>query len=254
MKLKYIRLIFSILISLDITSCYAETFYGTLRGNKNIDFKSPVNGAVNTYSAQNGKINENTYIFKINSPEDEANRETNKLNLIQLKKKHSQYLIKRDIAKNNFEKGFISKNELEEYNDKLHETWINIRILEGKVKFDDALSEMCAPFIKEKFVYRNIYISDGSYVNSGDYIMKIETIDKFHIDIQIDPAELNIKSKKIKYKSLVSKLSGQAKLIGITASSSNDSFSGLKRAILELDNKNIDPELLDTAFEVTIYD
>ncbi|EED0306653.1 hypothetical protein D8N18_RS24480, partial [Escherichia coli] len=85
-------------------------------------------------------------------------------------------------------------------------------------------------------------------------IMKIETIDKFHIDIQVDPSEIDIKSKKIKYKSLVANLFGNARIVGITASSPDNSFSGLKKVSLELDNANINPELLDTAFEVTAYD
>lgn len=237
-----------------MTTCYAETFYGTLRGNKTIDFKSPVNGVVSTYSAQSGSINGNAYIYKIDSPENEAHREADKLKLISLKEKYKQHLIKSKFAKNNFERGFISRNELDEYNDKTHEMLINIKLLEGKIRFNDALSEKCFPFVKERFVYRHVYISDGSYVNSGDYIMKIETIDKFHIDIQIDPSELNIKSKKVKYKSLVSNLTGHANIVGITAASSNDSFSGLKRVTLELDNSNIEPELLDTAFEITVYD
>ncbi|CAD6176047.1 ABC transporter protein AatB [Escherichia coli] len=253
-KLKYIKPIFFILINLNVTACYAETFYGTLRGNKIIDFKSPVNGVVNTYSAQSGSINGNAYIYKIDSPENEANREANKLKLISLKKKHNQYIIKSEVAKNNFARGFISRSELDEYNDKINEMLISIKLLEGKVRFEDALSEKCSPFVKERFVYRHVYISDGSYVNSGDYIVKIETIDKFHIDIKIDPSELNIKSKKVKYKSLVSQLSGHARIVGITASSSNDSFSGLKKVTLELDNSNIEPELLDTAFEITVYD
>ncbi|ENN7403722.1 ABC transporter [Escherichia coli] len=254
MKLKYIKLTFFILISLDITSCYAETFYGTLRGDKIIDFKSPVNGVVNIYSAQEGRVNGNIHIYKIDSPENEANRDANKLNLIRLKKEYNNYKIKEHTAKNNFERGFISKNELEEYSNKVHETTINIKLLEGKIKFDDALSKMCSPFIREKFIYRHLYINNSGYVNSGDYIMKIETIDKFHIDIQIDPSEIDIKSKKIKYKSLVANLSGNARIVGITASSPDNSFSGLKKVSLELDNANINPELLDTAFEVTAYD
>ncbi|MDX5601819.1 ABC transporter, partial [Escherichia coli] len=86
-------------------------------------------------------------------------------------------------------------------------------------------------------------------------IMKIETIDKFHVDIKFDPVMSNFKGKKIKYRSLVSGLTGEAKLINITGNLSGEVKNGLKTAVLQIDDGNrVSHELLDTAFEISIDD
>ena len=132
---------------------------------------------------------------------------------------------------------------------------IELEELESQYKSLEYLDLVKKPFIKEKYIYRNIYVNNNAFVNVGDNIMKIETIDKFHVDIKFDPVMSNFKGKKIKYRSLVSGLTGEAKLINITGNLSGEVKNGLKTAVLQIDDGNrVSHELLDTAFEISIDD
>ncbi|EFJ8922667.1 ABC transporter [Escherichia coli] len=253
--MKSIKCIFIILISAFPVCCLSDTWYGVLRGNKIIDFRSPTTGIIEIDTAENGKIDESKYVFNIEDIESPIKKE------ILSKKRNSLIWKKKDTASKlenatlAYRLGFVPKNKLNEYYQNLNNIEIELEELESQYKSLEYLDLVKKPFIKEKYIYRNIYVNNNAFVNVGDNIMKIETIDKFHVDIKFDPVMSNFKGKKIKYRSLVSGLTGEAKLINITGNLSGEVKNGLKTAVLQIDDGNrVSHELLDTAFEISIDD
>ncbi|HHU2866506.1 TPA: HlyD family secretion protein, partial [Escherichia coli] len=154
-----------------------------------------------------------------------------------------------------YESGYISKDELLDIEDKINDS--NMTIINLNVEQDNIANmlKLAKPFVYSPFIIRNIFVNNEQYVNSGDDIIDIELLDKFFIDVKIDPVSLhgNIKEKKIEYRSLVNGLSGFASVIRVTRtteSGQDDKSSGLRVVTLNItgDHKKLS-ELLDTAFE-----
>ena len=142
--------------------------------------------------------------------------------------------------------------------DKINDS--NMTIINLNVEQDNIANmlKLAKPFVYSPFIIRNIFVNNEQYVNSGDDIVDIELLDKFFIDVKIDPVSLhgNIKEKKIEYRSLVNGLSGFASVIRVTRtteSGQDDKSSGLRVVTLNItgDHKKLS-ELLDTAFEIEI--
>ncbi|HGY9391583.1 TPA: HlyD family secretion protein, partial [Escherichia coli] len=157
-----------------------------------------------------------------------------------------------------YESGYISKDELLDIEDKINDS--NMTIINLNVEQDNIANmlKLAKPFVNSPFIIRNIFVNNEQYVNSGDDIIDIELLDKFFIDVKIDPVSLhgNIKEKKIEYRSLVNGLSGFASVIRVTRtteSGQDDKSSGLRVVTLNItgDHKKLS-ELLDTAFEIEI--
>nr|WP_244428440.1 aatB domain protein [Escherichia coli] len=134
-------------------------------------------------------------------------------------------------------------------------TIINLNVEQDNIA---NMLKLAKPFVNSPFIIRNIFVNNEQYVNSGDDIIDIELLDKFFIDVKIDPVSLhgNIKEKKIEYRSLVNGLSGFASVIRVTRtteSGQDDKSSGLRVVTLNItgDHKKLS-ELLDTAFEIEI--
>ncbi|HFD6683590.1 TPA: hypothetical protein ACS705_003414 [Providencia alcalifaciens] len=254
-----IKHIFILLTSLLISfSSYSDTYYGVLRGDRTIHYKSVFSGIVNVNEDSEGSVFENMQLFNVKSYEYESKMDILNLKLSSEKVKLKRALQDKTIGDSSFKKGFISKGEVDSINDKITDININIKEIESNINGLKKLSMLNSPLIKGKYIIRDIYVSNEQYVNSGDDIMKVETLDKYYIDIKIDPASIkgNLKNKIIKYKSLVNSSSGYAVVEKISKSNIDDGIYGMKLVSLSLDiDKQVDfSELLDTTFEITIND
>lgn len=160
------------------------------------------------------------------------------------KKKHRLQTDYKE-SKYAYESGYISKDELLDIEDKINDS--NMTIINLNVEQDNIANmlKLAKPFVNSPFIIRNIFVNNEQYVNSGDDIIDIELLDKFFIDVKIDPVSLhgNIKEKKIEYRSLVNGLSGFASVIRVTRtteSGQDDKSSGLRVITLNItgDHKN----------------
>lgn len=257
--LSIIKHICILLTSMLVSFCsYSHTYYGVLRGDKIIHYKSAFSGIVNLNENLDGGVYENMQLFNVKSYEYDSKMDVLNLKLSSENMKLKRKLQDKKIGDLSFKKGFISKNEVESILDEIIDIKINIKDIESNIKKLRDLSSINSPFIKNKFIIRDIYVNDGMYVNSGDDIMKIEILDKFYIDIKIDPTSIkgNIKNKVIKYKSLLGNVAGNAVVSKVSKSNFDDGVYGMKLVSLYIDsNENVDfTELLDTTFEITIDD
>lgn len=55
----------------------------------------------------------------------------------------------------------------------------------------ESLLRLSSPSLSAPFIIRDIFVTDGQYVNSGDDIISIELLSNFYIDITIDPVDIN---------------------------------------------------------------
>ncbi|HAX7836786.1 TPA: hypothetical protein JTJ58_005007, partial [Escherichia coli] len=105
---------------------------------------------------------------------------------------------------------------------------------------------------------RDIFVTDGQYVNSGDDIISIELLSNFYIDITIDPVDINgnLKNKRIRYRSLVDSFTGSATIFKTSRAYKPDEVSsGLRLVTLLIHGKWEElSNNLDTAFEIFIDD
>lgn len=258
MNLCIMNFIFIFLASLFSPKAFCDIYYGVLHGNKVIHFKSPYPGIVKLSDIEEGEIKQNITLFKV------LNHEYNSKNLLiekklqaERKKKHRLQTDYKE-SKYAYESGYISKDELLDIEDKINDS--NMTIINLNVEQDNIANmlKLAKPFVNSTFIIRNIFVNNEQYVNSGDDIIDIELLDKFFIDVKIDPVSLhgNIKEKKIEYRSLVNGLSGFASVIRVTRtteSGQDDKSSGLRVITLNItgDHKKLS-ELLDTAFEIEI--
>lgn len=93
--------------------------------------------------------------------------------------------------------GYISKDELLDIEDKINDS--NMAIINLNIERNNITNilKLAKPLVSSPFIIRNIAVSNGQYVNSGDDIVDIELLDKFFIDVKIDPVseQGNIKEK-----------------------------------------------------------
>jgi hypothetical protein len=255
--LSYIKCISFLLVSLlpNIAHPYSLSWYGILRGDTIIDYKSPVNGIVDSLKCTLGVDQNNTEIFKITSIDGVHKKEILELKINKARDEYKKYKKDYMNANHAFNEGLIAKNELDDIRRKMRDAIINLKEIESDIEKFNYINNLSNPYIKGRFVCQDVFVSQNSYVNSGDLIMKIEMIDRYRIEIKYDPVTTNLKNRTIRYRSLVNNSTGNAKLIATKNLKDNSSMGGLKSAIIELEhNGELYPELLDTAFEITLHD
>lgn len=254
------KLVLLFLINIYFLPCTAnaeDMYYGVLRGDKKLNFKAIVSGKVKIDNIHDGDIKNNVNLFNIDAS-------INTLNMILMKKKEinlkKQILILQEslnISKHALKEGLVSMWELEEKEKNLRE--ILIQLDEVKLQQEQLINikDAASPTIKWLFIVRGIDVSDGQYITQVEPVISVETLHSFHIDIKIDPTTVkgNIKNKKIKYKSLVDGTNGYATIKKISSINDNTGANGMRMLTLELNSPKKEVyELLDTAFEVKIYD
>ncbi|WP_024197269.1 hypothetical protein, partial [Escherichia coli] len=177
------------------------------------------------------------------------------LKLHRARDEYKKYKDDYENASNAYNEGLIAKNELRDIGNKMKDAVINLKELESEIISLNYINELSNPHVQGKFVCQDVFVSQGSYITSGDLIMNIEMINKYRIEIKFDPVTTNLKKKAIRYRSLVNGSTGDAKLILTKNITNNSGMEGVKSAILELENNgNLSSDLLDTAFEITLHD
>ncbi|BHI70910.1 ABC transporter (plasmid) [Escherichia coli] len=252
-----IKCICFLLVSLlsNIAKPNTLSWYGILRGNAIIDYKSPVNGIVDYINCTPGKDENNSEIFRVTSVDDISKKEILNLKRDRARDEYKRYKNEYVNANNAFREGLVAKKELIDIGNKMNGAVINLKEVEREIETLNYINKLSNPYIKGKFVCQDVFVSQGSYVNAGDLLMKIEMINKYRLEIKYDPVTTNLKNNSIRYRSLVNSSTGNAKLIATKNLTDNSSMGGLKSAIIELENNGeLSPELLDTAFEITLYD
>ncbi len=257
MKLNYIKCICFLLGSLlpNITQSHVLSWYGILRGDSIISYKSPVNGIVEYLNCTPGSDENDTNVFKIASIDSVFKKDILELKLYKARDEYKKYKDAHENASNAYNEGLIAKNELRDISNKIKDAIINLKEIESEISSLNYINELSNPYVQGRFVCQDVFVSQGSYITSGDLIMNIEMVNKYRIEIKFDPVTTNLKKKAIRYRSLVNGSTGRAKLISTKNITNNSGMEGLKSAILELENNGkLSPELLDTAFEITLND
>ena len=242
-----------------LTKAYANTntYYGTLRGGEIITYKSIIPGIINI-TASEGDVTERTHLFKIESDEYKS-----KIDILKLRLSLEELKLKRIIndsvnGKELLSRGFISREDFDFINDKVSEEKINIKEIKQEIRKIEWMLKVGYPYIEESCIIRSINVSDGQYVEAGADIMKVEMLDRFNIDIKIDPTSIDgdIKKKNITVKSLVSGAEGVATVSKISGVNNSDAgIYGMKILTLSINNATNDfSSLLDTVFEVKFND
>lgn len=253
------RFYYILFLSLASFNSYAETYFGVLRGNEVIQYKSPYAGIVNLHVKNIGDVDNNKKLFDIENFEYRAKIDIIDIKTNRLKKNKKELESSYKHIKDAYNSGFISLRELQEKKDYISEIELNIKELNTEKDILNNLLRLGNVGVESKFIIRDIFVSQKQAVNPGDNIIKVETLNKYHIDIKFDPVVMKgrMQDKEIKLKSLVNGLSCSGKVVKITSANSdgNSSSLGLKIATVELisDNSDISP-LLDTAFEIIVSD
>ncbi|ELO4934231.1 hypothetical protein QUR06_004183 [Escherichia coli] len=252
-----IKLILLFLISAPAFDATAEIYYGTLRGEKIIELKSPFSGVIENMLTIDGKVNENLSPVKIKSLELESKVEILIIKINTLKSKLSRLMNEYKTAQIHYDKGFISNAELNERKDAISEAEISLQELKIELTALKKTLDMGTPLIANKFLIRQFYTVDKQIVNAGDRIVSVEIVDDFYIDIKFDPVTLKgrLQDKEITVRSLVTGQTAKSAVFKISNPVDNTNTQGSKIASLIVKTDEIDlPQLLDTVFEVEIND
>ncbi|EFO7115706.1 hypothetical protein ACNUY4_004456 [Salmonella enterica] len=251
------KLILVSLISIFSYNVKADTFYGTLRGENIIELKSPFSGVIKHNLSIDGAVHENISPVTIKSYELESKKQILSIKINTLKTKVTRLSNEYNGAKSSYERGFISRSELYQKQDAINEAQIMLQEL--KIEYSGLMNmlELGEPIIKKKYLIREYYTVNNQVVNSGDRLVSIETVDNFFIDIKFDPVSMKgkIQDKEISVKSLVTGRTGKAFVFKVSNPVDNKNTHGSKVASLRVTTDSSDlPQLLDTVFEVNIYD
>lgn len=253
------KLICISLISFFSCCVNATNYYGVLRGDEIIQYKSPYNGIISLHVENAGDIGENRLLFTVDSFEINAKIGTIRLKLNRYRNKLKRAKQSYVNFKNSYNDGFISHNELLDKQDAVSEVEVNIKELETELNTLEMLKELGNVEYKDSFIIRDISVTNHQPVNTGDSILKIESLKNYYIDIKFDPVQIKHKllNEIVNLVSLVNgyKLKGRVVKISNAPSDNNVGIRGLKTAsiILEKGDEDI-TSLIDTAFEVTIDD
>ena len=246
------------LSSISFQSC-AETYFGVLRGNEIIQYKSPYAGIINLHVKNVGDVDKNKNLFEIESFEYQAKIDIINIKIRRLERNKKHLERSYEYSRDAYNSGFIPLRDLQEKKDAISETELNIKELNTEKKALIHLLQSGNISMERDFIIRDIYVSQRQAVNTGDSLIKVETLNKYHIDIKFDPVAIKgrIQDKDIKLKSLVNGFSCSGNVVKITSASSdgNSSSPGLKIATIELNTPDVDMStLLDTAFEIIVSD
>lgn len=238
---------------------FAQSYFGVLRGDETIQYKSPYPGVITLYTKNVGVIEKSKKVFDIKNHENNTKIEILKIKIDRLKKKTEYFKELYNSTENAYNSGFISLRELRDKRDEINENDIRIKELIAELKSLEHLSGLGNVSVNGNFIIRELSVSNQQNVNTGDAIMKIETLNKYYVDIKFDPVKFkgNIQNKKVKYRSLVNDKTGKGEIVKITSANSdlNSGVYGLKIASVVLNDTDGDMSaLLDTAFEVIIDD
>jgi hypothetical protein len=257
--LNIIRCILILLINFLPFTSYADIYYGVLRGSESITYKSPYSGFITLNTLREGEILEGVNLFKIHNYEYD-----NKKNMILLKIKKEEKQKKRiqiqyQDGLRAYQKGFLSKNDLYNYEEKLDDMVLSLTGLRSELNLLNNILHLGIVDMENPFIIRNINVTNQQYVNSGDLLMSIELLDSFFVDIKIDPVVFsgNIKDKNISYVSLVSNMTGKASVVRVsgTVDRTDSNSSGMRIVTLLIHGERTSLQtLLDTAFEIKIDD
>ncbi|EFI5244053.1 hypothetical protein ACEVL2_004884 [Escherichia coli] len=248
-----------LLINLFPCTSYADVYYGVLRGSESIVYKSPYAGFIDLNNLREGDISESKNIFTIHNYEYDNKK---KILLLQIKKEEKQKERIRKQLQDSvlaYQKGFLSHNDLINYEEKLDDVSLSLIGLYNDLNALNNILQLGRINIDKPFIVRDVSVTNHQYVNSGDPLMSIELLDKFFIDIKIDPVVFqgNIKDKNIDYLSLVGNITGKASVARVTGIIDNGSSksSGMRMVTLLIHGeRNTLQPLLDTAFEIKFND
>lgn len=247
------------MISLFSYSATASSYYGILRGDETIQYKSPYSGIISLHVGNAGDIEDDKLLFTVESFENNAKIDTIRLKLDQFKTKLKRLKKSYINVKQSYNEGFISHNELLDKQDVISEVEVNIKELEMEMNALIRLKELGKAEYKNKFIIRDVYVTNHQAINAGDNILKIESLKNYYLDIKFDPVQIKYQllNKMVDITSLVNgyKWKGRVVKISNAPSDNNSSIRGLKTASIILEESNIDvTPLIDTAFEITIND
>ncbi|VUW92073.1 hypothetical protein [Escherichia coli] len=253
---KYIY-IFS--ISLFSFSANAGVYYGVLRGDESIQYKSPYNGVVNLNSSRVGEIGESKTLFTVDNYEYLSKVDILRLKIQTLNEKRKRLSESLKYMRGSYISGFLSKNEFYEKKEEIKELDVSMKEYNAELKSIRNMINLGKIEVKSRFMISDIAVNNNQYVNSGDYIMQVELLNQYLVDIKYDPVSIKgrLQDKKIKFKSLVAGISGEGKVLKISNTNSRDNSNayGLKIASIAINSSVYDmSSLLDTAFEITIND
>ncbi|EFL6614732.1 hypothetical protein AAS46_004715, partial [Escherichia coli] len=145
-----------------------NVYYGVLRGSQIVKYKSPFPGIVNLSNIFEGDIfNSECTLFSVHNHEYISKRdiinkkkemETRKLTGLKDSRKHLAAM---------FVKGFISKKDLQEIEQEINNVELSIMSLDIESKNIESLLRLSSPSLSAPFIIRDIFVTDGQYVNSG---------------------------------------------------------------------------------------
>ncbi len=257
--LNIIRCILILLINSFSLSSYADTYYGVLRGSESLTFKSPYSGFITLNSLREGDIGKAGKLFTIHNYEYNNNKRILSLKIKNAEKQKKRIQREYQDGLSAYQKGFLSKHDLYSYEDKLDNMELSIISLRSEINSLNDILHLGDVNMEKPFIIRNINVNNQQYVNSGDLLMNIELLDRFYVDIKIDPVVFqgNIKDKNINYISLVGNMKGKAsvrRISGIVDRTSSKT-SGMRMVTLLIHGDSASLQaLLDTAFEIRIND
>lgn len=253
------RCILILLISFFPLSTYADTYYGVLRGSEFLTFKSPYSGFITLNSLKEGDIGKDAKLFTIHNYEYENKKKILSLKIKNAEKQKTRIQREYQDGLSAFYKGFVSQRDLYSYEDKLDNIELYLTSLRSEINSLNDTLQLGDISINKPFIMRSVNVNNQQYVNPGDLLMNVELLDRFYVDIKIDPVVFpgNIKEKNIGYSSLVANITGKASVIRISGivDHTNSKASGMRMVTLLLDGDRSSLQaLLDTAFEIKIDD
>lgn len=257
--LNIIRCILILLVNLYSLSTYADTYYGVLRGSEAITYKSPYSGFITLNDFREGDIQEGGDLFRIHNYEYDNKKEIIKMKIKKEERQKKRIQSQYQDGLLSYEKGFLSKNDLHSYEDKMDDIELSLISLHSELNSLNEIYHLGIANTKKPFIIRNIYVTNRQYVNPGDMLMTVELLDSFYVDIKIDPVVFtgNIKDKNIRYVSLVSNMAGKASVVRVSGivDSTGAKTSGMRTVTLLIHGeRDLLQALLDTAFEVKVDD
>ncbi|OKU81217.1 hypothetical protein AWJ24_09215 [Escherichia coli] len=224
-----------------------------------MQYKSPYNGVVNLNSSRVGEIGESKTLFTVDNYEYLSKVDILRLKIQTLNEKRKRLSESLEYMRGSYISGFLSKNEFYEKKEEIKELDVSMKEYNAELKSIRNMINLGKIEVKSRFMISDIAVNNNQYVNSGDYIMQVELLNQYLVDIKYDPVSIKgrLQDKKIKFKSLVAGISGEGKVLKISNTNSRDNSNtyGLKIASIAINSSVYDmSSLLDTAFEITIND
>ncbi|WP_143704285.1 HlyD family secretion protein [Citrobacter sp. L55] len=252
--MKAIAFVFLFISSL-IKTVVAAPYYGVLDGGSTLTFSAPVSGVVlfSIDETERMSILKNRTLYEIKSKEISSDKNIALLKLKDLKNKNTRLSAQLNVLKKGVSQGFVSENDFYIKLDELNENEMNIRLTENELTQLSFLEEQSTPLIKGSFIFREVFVSNGQFVKSGDKIAQVTTLDKLIIRIKVDPVVSTefTSGKIVNFRSLVNNnVTGTGKITSISSEAGPANTDGLKIVTITIPESSDILPLIDTAFEV----